>query len=200
MFTTHHTTVCRECGMERSCPYTQQSMSQNQNTYNTHAPLIPVYSRKKRFERLLNSIITPCPFAGDNKMLEYLWPHRPMENTKSLISLIKKSPIKDKRYASMHLYTSLFVKDYSAPVPPKNIAFLKRKMLRCFQDLEFAHRRCLPNGPFFNYMWILSKYLQEHKLHDYIPHVKPLKCKHRRIVYEKMYKLVLKSLNTCGQV
>ena len=153
--TTRHTTLCLICGLEKLSPFTQFSMTNNQNTYNTHAPLVQVYSRKKRFERLLNSVLQPSPFSGDNKMLEYLATHKPIKDMKSLLALMKKSSSKDKRYSSIHLYTSLFVSDYSKPPTPINLKHIISQMIRCFEDVEFAHRRYFAYGhPFFNYMWI----------------------------------------------
>lgn len=186
LFTTRHTKVCRICGLERKCPFSQTET--NHNTYSTHAPLVPVYSRKKRFVRLLASVLAPGPQPGDDKMLEYLFGHRPVEDTDALLELMKASPVKDKRYCSLHLFVKLCVPAYVAPVPPSNLAHLQRLMLRCFEEVEFAHRRFFRGDHmFFNYGWILQLYLRVFGLHQYLRFVKPLKCRHRRETYELMY-------------
>ena len=131
-------------------------------------------------------------------MLEYLWQYKPIENRECLVALMKKSPAKDKRYASLHLYTALFVSDYTKPTPPKNMVLKKKAIVRCFEEVEFAHRRHFPdNHPFFNYMWLLAKYLESFKMTQYLPYVKHLKCKHRRQVYENMFETIMHS-GTCA--
>ena len=76
IYTTRHTTVCTTCGIEKSTPFSQFSLYSNQNNYDTHAPLIPLYSRKKRFGKLLDAILSPYPQVADEKMLMYLDKHR----------------------------------------------------------------------------------------------------------------------------
>ena len=155
-----------------------------------------VYSRKKRFEKLLLCVLQPCPQSGDDLMLAYLFERKPIKDRHSLLQLMKKSPLKDKRYCSLHLFSKLIVSNYIQPPVPKNIDNLKYRILRSFDDIEFAHsRKRLYDAPFFNYCWLLSFFLDEFGLSEYKPFVKPLKCKHRRKVYATMYK-ELKNLNT----
>ena len=121
-------------------------------------------------------------------MLAYLFKHAPIEDTHCLLELMKISPVKDKRYCSLHLFCKLCVPTYVAPAPPGNLEHLQKLMLRCFEEVEFAHRRHYRGDHmFFNYGWILQLYLRVFGLRQYLRFVKPLKCKHRRETYERMY-------------
>ena len=199
LMTNRHTLVCRLCGLEKKCAFSQTCIHYNQNTYSTHAPLVPVYSRKKRFSRLLASVLSPSPQPGDDKMLAYLFEHKPISDTPALLKLMKISSVKDKRYCSLHLFCKLFVPSYTAPIPPDNLEHLRTTMLKCFEEVEFAHRRHFRGEHmFFNYGWILQMYLRIFGMAQYLKFVKPLKCKHRRDVYEKMY-LAIMRLDTLPQ-
>ena len=126
-------------------------------------------------------------------MLAYLFKHAPIEDLPRLLELMKTSPVKDKRYCSLHLFCKLCVPTYVAPSPPTNLAHLQNLMLRCFEEVEFAHRRYYRGEHmFFNYGWILQMYLQVFGLPQYLRYVKPLKCKHRRETYERMYLAIMR--------
>ena len=127
----------------------------------------------------------PCPETKDEKCLMYL-ETQTICSLNDLFRVLKNAPLKDKRYCSLHLFARLYVNDYTAPAPPKNVFVLRKFILKKFQDIEMNHRK-LMTGPFFNYPWLLKKILNEFKIHQYNPYIKPIKCKRRRKHYEKMY-------------
>lgn len=187
IYTTHNTTVCVNCGLETACGYGFFPLTRAQSTYNNHAPLVNVYSRKKRFDKLLLCVLKPCPQSGDNLMLEYLFKRQPIHNIPDLLQWMKTSPLKDKRYCSLHLFCKLLVKKYTPPQMIENMDYKRVQILRAFEDIEFAHARKQRQGPFFNYCWLLSFFLKEFNLREYNQFVKPLKCKHRRKAYADLY-------------
>lgn len=186
LHTDRHTTICRECGIEKRAPFDVLG-SPTPNSYN-HAPLLQGYSRKKRMKRLLDAILTPSPQPGDNALLEFLDNKKPIEDLTTLMKLLKASPSKDKRYGSLHLYSKLFMPSYTTPEVPKNLQTIRTHILRDFDNVEFAYKRNFGSrAPFFNYCWLISLFLRKYGLSQYLMYVKPLKCKHRRKAYEKMY-------------
>ena len=187
IYTTRNTTLCIFCGLENTCGYGFYQLNRSQTTYNNHAPLVNVYSRRKRFDKLLMCVLRPCPQSGDDMMLEYLFNHQPIQNNQILQNKMKKSYLKDKRYCSLHLFSKLLVKNYKPPVVLQNIVFIRTMILRAFEDIEFLHSRKYPKDPFFNYCWLLSFFLEKFDMNDYTQFVKPLKCKNRRNVYATMY-------------
>ena len=192
LFTTHHTSVCFHCGIEKSVPFSAMALQKNSNHYATHAPLVPAYSRKKRFLRLFDAVVAPSPQPADEKMIRFLFGKPKFETLPDLLRAMRCSPLKDKRYTSVHLLCQLFVKDYVPPPPPSNIHALRKHILWQFDEVQFAHRRQFPEDHFFfNYNWLLGHCLEKQGLARFLKYVKPLKCKKRRVVYETMMKTLL---------
>ena len=183
--TFRHTSICMECGIEKRIPF---DMFNSRKVYTSNAPLFTGYSRKNRFEKMLDAVLTPISQPGDNVVLYYLNNHTPIKDMKELMSLLKNSPSKDKRYGSLHLYSKLFISSYEPPMVPTNLESIKKSILSDFGDVEFYHRKLNDEKtPFFNYCWLLIKFLKKYNLIQYLRFVKPLKCKHRRELYKKMY-------------
>ena len=185
LVTFRHTSICRECGIEQRIPF---DMFNFRKIYTSNAPLFTGYSRKNRFEKMLDAILTPMCQPGDNIVLNYLNKFKPIKDLTELMSLLKNSPSKDKRYGCLHLYSKLFITSYEAPMIPENLDIIKKNILSDFENVEFYHRKLNnENTPFFNYCWLIIKFLKKYNLVQYLRFVKPLKCKHRRELYNKMY-------------
>ena len=186
--TNRHTQICEQCGIETRIPFNiDQSMTIN--SYDTHCPFARGYSRLTRFTRMLSSILHPCAQHFDNHMLKYLDKYKPYSTRARLIERMKKAPVKDKRYCSVHLYCKLFVHDYDPPLLPNNIENIETEIINHFKDIEFAHHR--HGEPFFNYMWLLNLCLRKWNLHEYHQFTKTLKCKNRKKMYSDMYKFCM---------
>ena len=119
-------------------------------------------------------------------MLRYLATKGKVDTIQDLIRMIKKSNLRDKRYGSLHVFAKMFVTSYKQPATPNNLIWLRKTILRRFEDYEFAHKRYCTNN-FFNYRWLLAKLLKEFKLDEYLVFVKMLKCPIRCAYYETMY-------------
>ena len=175
VITAWHSFVCTLCGIEKKCDY---DISQEPRDW-TRLPLTGSYSRLKRFGKLFDCVITPCPDLKDNTMLAHLDNQAPFDSIEDLLKAMKRCNCPDKRYGSCHLFTSLFVTGYVKPNPPINLRQLKNEILNTFESLEFAHRRVFDrNVPFFNYRFLLAILLTDHKLQRFLPFVKQLKQSH----------------------
>ena len=184
--TTYGSLVCTECGIERP----RLVMNIVPRDWPTE-PLFNVYSRRKRFQNLCDSLFFPTPLTKDNDMLAYLDKLAPFECKNHLLNTMKKSVLPDKRYSQLHLFCKLFTKDYTAPRSIVNGRHFIKRLLLKFGDTETAFKRLFTGTQFFNYMWLLQKNLEEFQLPDYAVFVKPLKCKARNKYYEKMYEKLI---------
>jgi hypothetical protein len=191
IYLNRHTKVCENCGVETRVPFNMSELIII-DSYNTHSPFSRGYCRLNRFKRMLYSIIYPCPQLFDNKTLKYLGLHSPIRNKSYLLKLLKKSPVKDKRYCSLHLYCKLFCLDYVPPRKPENIAQICEAIMNHFKDIEFAHHKY--GEPFFNYQYLLNLCLKKWNLHEYLKFTKTLKCRNRRRLYNRMYAFCMKSI------
>ena len=189
VYTNRHTQVCDMCGVETRVAFNLHELILI-NSYNTHSPFSQGYCRLNRFKRMLYSIISPCPQIFDNKTLEYLDKSRPIKSKGHLLKLLKRAPVKDKRYCSLHLYCKLFCVDYIPIYAPQNIEQIQKEIIAHFKDIEFAHHG-YEQPFFFNYQWLLNVCLRKWNLHQYLKFTKKLKCKTRRRIYSKMYQFCM---------
>ena len=182
----YNTLVCMECGQE-----TPTSLSIYQKVSPPDMTPFPLgYSRAKRFQKILDSVLTPAPVSADNNMLSYLYGKK-FETTGDLIKGMKLSSFRDKRYMSLHLFSRLFVESYEKP--DYNVYFQRRQILKEFENIQFAHWRLYPGGQFFNYAWLLCVLLNEFDLDQYIPFIKQLCCKKRKTFYADILKNIRNS-------
>lgn len=179
--TTYSSIVCASCGIENRY-LTIGAGSYSDWRLNT-MPLI--YSRLKRFEKMIDSAVLGLSFINDNRMLEFL-KTTSFENIQSLVNTIRTSPLKDKRYCSLHLFSRIHCRNHIIYPRPKNYIVIKQKMLRIFTDIEHSHKWSYPNLPFFNYRFILIVLLTIFDFEQFVMFVKPLQCKKRRQKYIEM--------------
>ena len=173
--TQHATIVCSQCGIVSKSQLLTHITPRDWLT----DPLMNIYSRKKRFRNLVDSLFWPTPSAKENKMLAYLTPLAPFPTKTQLLVALKNSRLSDKRYSSMHFFCRTFVQNYDAPTPIQHRSRTMTQLLHRFCDIEFVFMRLFPKIQFFNYAWLLSQLLLELHLNDYVPFVKTLKCKQR---------------------
>ena len=176
------TQICNYCGAESDVILHTHITPRDWKT----EALCNIYSRRKRFKGLLDLLFYPHPAPKDNKMLKYLDRTSLFNNQEALVVAIKKSKLPDKRYCNLHLFCKLYVKDYIKPTVPDNVVFRTTQILRQFDDIEFCFTRLFSGVQFINYRWLLGEILIDHKLTDYLPFVKTLKCKNRVLYYTEM--------------
>ena len=192
--TDYSTIVCSKCGIETKVGLKLALPSSD--SYNTHTPFFIGYSRSKRFETMLNAVFRPTPVKADDQVLEFLFKSAPIHNMGHLFRLLKKNKAKDKRYCSLHLFSKLFVKNYNAPQVP--LECVHKGIIQRFKDIEFLHMRYL-TGPFFNYCYLLRRFLLYARLEDHVKFVKRLKCPRRCRVYDQMFEKLLNLSRTSAE-
>ena len=179
ILTDYHTKVCTNCGYETvhistieriHCSYSQQ-----------HSPFYAAYSRERRFKDLLEQLFYPRLTYLDNNICNFLRTVEIISSTAELFRILKKVKLKDKRYCSVHALSKQFCKDYRAPPLVDRRVVLRFCSL--FSEIEIHYLHIYKSCQFFNYSWLISKFLIASKLCDFIPYVKPLKCKIRVNVY-----------------
>lgn len=181
--TDYNTDVCVSCGREVGVGLT---IVQTRSPVDM-SPFPNGYSKEKRFVKLLDGVLYPTPSAADNGMLEFLY-GKTFESVSDLLAGMRRATLRDKRYISLHLFSRLFVKSYSPP--PQPTRELRRELIREFEQVEFGHRRFCRNSAFFNYAWLLRRFLHEFSLHQHIRFVKQLRCRHRKRSYRQMLAVI----------
>ena len=174
------------CGLEQKIPY---DLSAQPNDW-TKTPVITCYSRRKRFAKLFDHTIAPYAEQNDTKMIIYLSNSvretGKFDSISDLIQRIKSSGLRDKRYGSIHILSKLFLKNYQRPRQPKNLFYVRKRILRRFEDFEFAHKRYRTDN-YFNYRWLLAKLMRELGMAEHLIFIKMLKCPIRSKHYEDMF-------------
>ena len=145
------------------------------------------YSKSKRFAKLLDGVLYPTPSTADNGMLEFLM-GKTFESVADLLVGMRQAALRDKRYVSLHLFSRLFVKTYAPPPQPNKE--LRRRLILEFEQVEFGHRRFCRGRPFFNYAWLLRRFLHEFCLFAHTRFVKQLRCRHRKRAYRQMLAII----------
>ena len=187
--TDYHTLLCTECG--RETPSFGSIYKINQSYSQSLYPFSQCYSRKKRFREMVENIFFPCLSTLDNTICANIASEK-ICSVQELFLLLKSLKVKDKRYGSIHALTRQFVENY---LPPKPVSsYLVDEMCTMFSEIELVYTRFFGKAQFFNYSWLILKFLFVFELDDYTPYVKPLKCKRRIEVYEEKLKKVMREL------
>ena len=195
-FTNEHTVVCAECGREDRV-YSLEDPSNMSYSQSYHIDNHNSYSRVKRFGQMLDQVVLAQPSPADNKMLEHLNALKTFPTTESLLESVKASPLRDKRYASLHLFHRLFVDSYKPLRRPRNWFDFKRRILSMFDAVEFTHTK-YNTEPFVSYSWIMRRFLTLFGLSQYLCFVKPMKCEKRALKYHNQFERCLRLLETKG--
>jgi hypothetical protein len=191
-FTEEHTRLCFNCGVEERAPFniTYQNFSYQQ----AHSiPTDNTYNRRKRFATMLDSAVLGHNLVSDDKMLHYL-SGGTYNTLADIVDAIKRSKLRDKRYASLHCFARIYANDYTRHPPIPNWFVLRKRVLNRFRDVEFVHRRTFTK-PFMSYTWLLHQLLEEFGLGVYKRYVKTLKCKKRNKAYAEDYEIVRATLS-----
>lgn len=126
--------------------------------------------------------------STDFKMLKYIHDLSMTFHTVSeILQQMKKAPIHDKRYGSLHLFDRVFNTTYHSIRPIPHYLECKRHMVKLFRNIELGHKWEFPTSPFFNYRYLLQVIMILFKLDRFQKYIKPLKCKKRLAKYNTMF-------------
>ena len=137
---------------------------------------------------MLNQIVLGQWSAPDNKMIQHLREAIPnkVASTDELWTVLKTSPLRDKRYCSFHLFHRHFVTSHIEIERPPNWLELKDRMVDFFDILESTHTMHI-KSPFMSYAYILKKTLQLFDLDVYTQFIKKSKIMAREQKYDKQF-------------
>ena len=189
-----HTTVCTECGIEKKVP-TQIRTIHVSYAQAHHQPFASSYSRNKRFASMLDAVVLAACQVSDEPMLAHLHSLKTTFNTiGSILTAMKRSALRDKRYTSLHMFCRILLEGYARPPPVEQWFNCRRNMLNFFSDIELVHQTTFKQ-PFLNYTWLLAKVLLLFNLNRYCVFVKKLKCKKRIKSYEQDFTVIMSKLD-----
>lgn len=182
--------TCTQCGL------TTSQMEYLNGIENYVEPLqLCVYKRKKRFEEMLKKMVYPHPERKDELVLAALF-GRTFENTPALLTFLKKTAIKDKRYQSLHTFARLFCTDYKTVVALTHYQI--KHCVQIFEEIESRFIKHTNKVPFFNYNWLMKNILHFVGVTRFDPYLKRIKCKKRNTYYTDLFTTLSKVKSTPG--
>lgn len=171
-----HRVVCEECGLI-TAHVLQPCKMQLYEDYSKECLIIP-YTRLKRFRNLINSIVFGFETTMDRKMIHELKINK-ANSLRKIISVMNKSKLVDKRFASLHLFLRCFAPD-RVNIKYEHIQRFRHKQTaveRLFNRIEnvfnFEGRMCL------NYKFILDVILHDFGFEEFRVFIKPMMCRKR---------------------
>ena len=168
--------ICTYCGME-------QPMLENNDHHTSFEDVYTcVYSRRKRFENLVDSIFFPSFHEKDAPVFSTL-KDKKFKSVDELVNFMKRTPLKDKRFCSVHLFSILTVQKHTKLQPPPYAT--KLHLLRLFDEV-LARHKVYGGKQFFSYPWLLRRLLVLTGNTQYDPYIKTIICKRRRKKYNEM--------------
>lgn len=180
IFSEYSTIVCEDCGLER--PYLCNVM--DYKTSLTSAPLNRCYNRYDRWNCLVKKIcgIHVGPPISD-PVWGYLESKKPFSSTQAILKCLRRAPIKNKHYPSLHAFTKNFCTNYTKPRIPSNQ--VHHKLCKYFKHILFIWTtiKVPDQALFFSYNWLIEQGLAFFNFTEYMPFVKRLKCTNRRNKY-----------------
>ena len=194
--TDYGTRVCKQCGYEVKIGLPTSDM------YTTNCPLVVGYSRNSRVKCILEQLFEPFMYGKPCQEIVYIIKRDKLrfESGKDLHEWLNNQTVKNKKYTCCHYYFAIANHCwYKVPPPPSKDRLLV--VLRAFHTLESLFNGTEhPFKSFFSYNWLLRKLLLNCQLEHYVQFIKPIKCKGRRQMYLKMFKLLPTLRNSCIRV
>jgi hypothetical protein len=193
------TKVCPECGcVMKLIPVTQTGFGEN--------VFVCVYSRTKRFEIMLKSLLYPSFDKKDTTMYQHLEKYTKFPTIEELKSTMKLCSTKEKRFHSLHLFASLLCTDYKELIPPTQEYF--KLMMRIFDEV-LCRFNATQSTKFFSYPWLIRRLLNLTGETRYNKYIKKIRCKKRNLYYvhlfeklvataPKSYFICVCGMNKCG--
>lgn len=167
--------TCRRCGTSKAVQL------QNVVNYAVPSPNRAPYSRRKRFVRLLSNTFSARVSRLHKPFLDALTASRP-RSVDGIYGFIRASKDRAfKRYDAICLLAFHLLDKKSVPLTLSQLRWAEF----AFREIEHRHGRI--KGTFPAYSWICERCLQELGRSDLCQFVHKLKCKKRRLVYERLY-------------
>lgn len=168
--------ICTNCGLE-------QPLLENHDHHESFEDVYTcVYSRRKRFENLVDSILFPAFHQKDNPVYATL-KDKTFKTVDELVDHMKHTQLKDKRFCSTHLFAILTVQNHAKLAPPPY--FFRTRIIRLFDEVLSRHK-VYGGKQFFSYPWLLRRLLAVTGNTQYEPYIKEIRCKRRRKKYNEM--------------
>jgi hypothetical protein len=183
--------ICRGCGLETP---TGLLVS---DKYTSNSPLHVGYHRVCRVKNILDQLFEPQLYCyPSSEVLYNIYASRlEVADGVELLTWLGKLALKNKKYNACHYYFMFANRPYIIPKPPAKETYFK--ILRDFYIVESIFRcQKRKKTSFFSYNWLIRRLLTNNNQEYYTQFLKPIKCKHRRAQYEKMYNSILKIANT----
>jgi hypothetical protein len=173
-------TICSTCGKMADHPI---QYVEGIDTFLQDPLQICVYQRRKRFEQILVKITLPYMDTKDVPVYKLL-EKQTFKNRERIMDALRRLPLKDKRYHSVHLFCKLLLRNYE---PPDIFSLHDKKHCMIFfyqiESMFLRHKRV----PFFNYAWLLRRILNYLGYTAYDKYIKRIKCPKRNSYYEEMF-------------
>ena len=141
--------ICTECGLETKLLENRDYHSSYENIHTC------VYSRRKRFENLVDSVLYPSFHTKDEPVYEIL-KDCTFRTVHELIQFMRTLPLKDKRFCSIHLFATLTVDNHTSLQPPT--PEFRTRLVKLFEEV-LARHKTHGTKQFFSYPWLLRKLL-----------------------------------------
>ena len=169
-----HVMVCATCGLVLKTVYIPSEMKAY--TDYTKENIKYPYTRFKRFQNLIHSVIYGFECSSDKHMLKELATHR-IHSVQDILAVMCNSALVDKRYCSLRYFIRCFLPNYTLDHTIHNFLEKEKILLQTFKNIEFALTR--RGKTFINYRFMLDVLLYFFNLHEYRIFIKPLKCRKR---------------------
>jgi hypothetical protein len=169
-------TICTSCGLE-------QPLLENHDHHESFEDVNTcVYSRRKRFEHLIDSVLYPAFHQKDVPVFKML-KDKKFKTIGELVTFMRHTPLKDKRFCSIHLFATLTVQKHKTLQPPPYT--YRTHLLRLFDEVLSRHK-VYGGKQFFSYPWLLRRLILLTGNTQYEPYIKEIRCKRRRKKYNEM--------------
>ena len=182
---TEYSQICQLCGIET--PLLSNCTIENCGFSSSHQRLVMGYSRVNRFRKILGQVLFPSLTLADNEMLRFLNSIRKtLKTVDDLKIAMRKAPIKNKRFHSIHAYSRLFlnqtifVKQAAADTVIGIISQEFRKIEMRFMRI---HKK---KKAFINYKFLLHYLLDKFDLCMFKQFVPLMKCPKRTLKYKEL--------------
>ena len=184
LYTNYNTRICNKCGRETQHGPTPE------HDYTFKSLPIP-YSRVCRFVELVTKLLGVGHSPKDtDPVWKVLEQRAPYSTPHEILLQLKRSKIVNKHYNSLHLFSKVFQKRYTAPkISTHNMNVLRLTMKAWFEQVLYLWNKSAIEG-FFSYNWLIEQFLNCLKIHCLFPYLKKLQCPVRRQKYADRWKVI----------
>lgn len=174
----YYTLICADCGRERS-----GGGLNPEPTFTHMATLNRSYSRPERWKSLIYKL---TGFHNGPNVTDPVWAYleklKPFKAPQQILSVLRKSPLRNKHYQSIFVFTKIFAPEFKLPSAEqcKATNVLLKKYFECVFTLWNRYRK---EAPFFSYNWLIEQGIHYTGHTEFLPFLKKLLCKRRRQRY-----------------